>query len=72
MTHGQLYTNSVLSGLRKMTFDEFTGFNLSVNGRGNSESTPLQPLTGLGSRMNPAGNGIPGMKLISTTGSGWY
>ena len=69
MTHEQLYTNSVLSGLRNMTFDEFTGLTLSVNGRGNGEAAPLQPLTGLGSRMTPGGNGIPGAKLVSTTGS---
>ena len=69
MTHEQLYTNSVLSGLRNMTFDEFTGLTLSVSGRGNGESAPLQPLTGLGSGMTPGGNGIPGVKLVSTTGS---
>ena len=40
-----------------------------MSGRGNGESAPLQPLTGLGSRMIPGGNGIPGMELISTTGS---
>ena len=52
-----------------MTFDEFTGLTLSVSGKGNGESAPLQPLTGLGSRMTPGGNGVPGMKLVSTTGS---
>ena len=52
-----------------MTFDEFSGLTLSVSGRGNGESAPLQPLAGLGSRMTPAGNGIPNMKLLSTTGS---
>ena len=39
-----------------MTFAEFTGLTLSVSGRGNGESAPLQPLTGLGSRMTPGGN----------------
>ena len=52
-----------------MTFDEFTGLTLSLSARGNGESALLQSLTGLGSRMTPAGGGIPGMKLISTTGS---
>ena len=68
MTHEQLYTNSVLSGIRNMTFDEFTGLTLSVSARGNGESAPLQHLAGLGSRMTPAGNGILGMKLVSTIG----
>ena len=56
MTHEQLYTNSVLSGLRNMTFDEFTGLTLSVSGRGNGESAPLQPLAGFNDscrRWNP-------------------
>ena len=52
-----------------MTFNEFTGLTLSVSGRGTGESAPLQRLAGLGSRMTPAGNRAPGMKLISTTGS---
>ena len=69
MPHEQLYTNSVLSGLRNVTFDEFTGLTLSVSGRGNGESAPLQPLTGLGSRSTPGGNGVPCVKLVSTTGS---
>ena len=69
MTHEQLYTNSVLSGLRNMTFDDFTGLTLSASGRGNGESAPLQPLTSLGSRMTPGGNGVPSMKRVSTTGS---
>ena len=69
MTHEQLYTNSILSGLRNMTFGEIPGLTLSVSGRGNGESAPLQPLAGLGSRMTRAGNGILGMKLVSTTGS---
>ena len=68
MTHEQLYTNSVLSGLRHMTFDAFTGLTLSVSGRGNGESAPLQLLIGLGLRLIPGGSGVPGMKLVSTTG----
>ena len=40
-----------------------------MGGRGNGESAPLKPLTGLGSRMTPAGSGILGVKLLSTTGS---
>ena len=64
MTHEQLYTNSVLSGLRNMTLDGSTGLTLSVSGRGNGESAPLQPLAGLGSRMTPAGNRIFGMTLM--------
>ena len=50
-------------------FDEFTGLTLSVSGRGNGESAPLQPLAGSGSRMTPAGGGILGVRLVSTTGS---
>ena len=52
-----------------MTSDEFTGLTLSMSGRGNGESAPLNPLIGPGSRMTPAGNGVPGMKLVSTIGS---
>ena len=69
MTHEQLDTNSFLSGLRNLTFDEFTDLTLSVSGRGNGESAPLQPLDGLGSRMTPTGGGILGVELVSTTGS---
>ena len=64
----QLYTNSVLSGLQNMSFDEFRGLTISTSGRGNGQSAPLQPYSGLGARM-AAGNGIPGFKYISTVGS---
>ena len=40
MTQEQLSTNSVLSGLRNMTFDEFTGLTLSVSGRGKANLHP--------------------------------
>ena len=38
MSPEQLYTNSVLSGLQNMSFDEFRGATISVSGRGNGES----------------------------------
>jgi hypothetical protein len=51
-----------------MSFDEFRGLTISTSGRGNGQSAPLQPYSGLGARM-AAGNGIPGFKYISTVGS---
>jgi len=74
MTLQQLYTNSVLSGLNNMSYDEFSGLTVSVSGRGgpppgsnsaHQQSAPFEPFYGMG-----AGTGsFLGFKYIPTVGS---
>jgi len=73
MTPQQLYTNSVLSGLNNMSWDEFSGLTMSLAGQmgtpsGNNvvqrASAPIEPYYGFG-----ASNNILGFKMIPTTGS---
>jgi hypothetical protein len=68
MSQQQLYTNSLISGLNNMSYDEFTGLTMSVSGRGNDVSASWQPYSGIGARRLGAGND-PGFKYIPTTGS---
>ena len=78
MTPEQLYTNSVLSGLQNMTYDEFRGLTVSVGGRDDGVSARRQPFTGEGSSLlRAAAAGPPavllansaGFKYIATTGT---
>jgi len=71
----QLYTNSVMSGLTNMSYEEFTGLAMSVAGDINGGTAPYQgAFSGLGSLQTqnltatPSVN-IPGIKYIATTGS---
>ena len=70
MSMEQLYKASVASGLRNLTYDEFTGLTVSVAGddaNAYSTSQPREgptPLVGVG-----AYAGQPGFKYIPTTGS---
>jgi hypothetical protein len=69
MSAEQLYKPSIASGLRNLTYDEFTGFTVSVAGDSeldyaNSEPRDPLPLVGVGAYPNQ-----PGFKYIPTTGS---
>jgi hypothetical protein len=69
MSAEQLYKASVASGLRNLTYDEFTGLTISVAGDDTlaySTSQPRGPLplVGVGAFPNQ-----PGFKYIPTTGS---
>ena len=69
MSPEQLYTNSVLSGLANMIYDEFRGLTISVaTGRNTGASEPFGSYAGVGSVLNGATNS-PGFKYISTIGS---
>ena len=70
MSPEQLYTNSVLSGLANMSYEEFRGLTISVaSGQVNGLAQPWGPYTGVGARLMPNGTSTPGFKQISTTGS---
>jgi hypothetical protein len=69
MSAEQLYKASVASGLRNLTYDEFTGLTVSVAGDDDlaySTSQPRGPLPFVGVG---AYNNQPGFKYIPTTGS---
>jgi len=71
MSQQQLYTNSLLSGLHNMSWDEFSGSTMSVSGRGGGISASWEPYSGVGARRTGGGAGDvdPGFKYIPTTGS---
>ena len=73
MSQEQLYTNSVLSGLVNMSYEESTGLTMSVASFSNPGTVGLaqsfRPFSGVGSRVNAAGVASPGFKYISTTGT---
>ena len=69
MSQEQLYTNSVLSGLVNMSYEEFTGLTMSVGGFNNGLAEPFGPFTGVGSRLTAGNVASPGLKYISTTGT---
>ena len=64
----QLYTNSVLSGLSNMSYEQFRGVTMSVAGKA-GVSASLQPFTGVGARARTGTVNTPGFKYIPTTGS---
>ena len=67
-TQRQLYDVSVDSGLANLTWEEWKGSAVSVNGGGTS-AEPRSPYEGVGAFLTSTGTAFTGVKLTPTTGS---
>ncbi|MFM7985257.1 MAG: major capsid protein V20 domain-containing protein, partial [Candidatus Fonsibacter sp.] len=71
LTPEQLYRNSVQSGLASMSWDEFSGSNISCCGNRNGgwRPSPWQPYKGVGANNQGDDDSNPGVQYVPTTGT---
>jgi hypothetical protein len=69
MSPEQLYTNSILSGLTNLSYEEFRGLSVSVANGANGLAQSIGPYAGVGSKLLGGGVTTPGINYIATTGS---